>query len=175
MESAFSANFITPRAVGRLSRPGCFSRPLSLTHSHFFTRVRSCKKQTVSSGDLEVSEEKRRFSRVPFRVTTEMTAKDVSYSADELTDLSVGGCLLPIETDLPPGTECHLKILLTGTTEELSVHIDGEVIRCTPEAVAIKFVRIDPDSLYHLQNIVRHNAPDPDEVDREIRKHPGLV
>ena len=120
-------------------------------------------------------EEKRRFSRIPFRVTAEMTVNDATYTAEEISDLSVGGCLLPITADLQSGTECHLKILLTGTTEELSVHVDGEVLRCAPGTVAIKFTRIDSDSLYHLHNIVRYNALDPDQVDREIRKHPGLV
>jgi hypothetical protein len=104
-----------------------------------------------------------------------MTVNDMSYRAEQISNISVGGCLLPIATDLRPGIECHVRIVLGGTCEERSVRVDGEIVRCAPGAVAIRFVRIDPDSLYHLQNIVRYNSPNPDRIDREIRKHPGLV
>ena len=120
-------------------------------------------------------EEKRRFTRIPFRVKAEMTVNDVLYSAEEISNLSVGGCLLPIRADLEPGSVCHVRILLTGTSSELSVRVDGEVMRCDPGAIAIKFTHIDPESLLHLHNIVRHNSLDPDVVEREIRDQPRLL
>ena len=67
-----------------------------------------------------------------------------------------------------------LKIMLSGTAEGIAVNIDGEIIRCDDDAVAIKFTRIDPDSLFHLQNIIRYNSPDADAIEDEIHKHPGL-
>ena len=121
-----------------------------------------------------MSVEKRRFSRVLFRVEAEMTVNDVVYRAEEVSNISVGGCLLPITADLEVGTECHVKISLTGTTEDLSVQVDGQVLRCAPGAVAIKFIRIDLDSFCHLQNIVRFNSLDPDRVAKEIPYYPGM-
>ncbi len=122
-----------------------------------------------------MSSERRRFSRIPFRVKAEITVDDAFYSAEDIENLSVGGCLLPITADIKPGTGCHVRILLTGTSSELIIRIDGEVSRCIPEAVAIKFTRIDPDSLFHLQNIILYNSPDPNVVEKEILDHPGLV
>jgi len=122
-----------------------------------------------------MSDEKRRFTRVPFKSKSEMTVNDVSYTVEEVKNLSVGGCLLPIKADFKPGTECHVKIILTGTTSELSVEVYGEIVRCEPGAVAIKFVQISPDSLSHLRNIVLYNSPDSKVVEKEIREHPGLV
>ncbi|MBU0988348.1 MAG: PilZ domain-containing protein [Proteobacteria bacterium] len=119
--------------------------------------------------------EKRRFTRVPFKVKVEMTVNKVLYWADGIDNLSVGGCLLPVEADLETGTTCHLKILLSGTNSELSVQVDGEIIRCESGAVAVKFVQIEPDSLFHLRNIVRYNYPDSEKVEQEISKHPGLL
>lgn len=116
-----------------------------------------------------MSEEKRRFSRIPFSVKAEMTVNDVLYRAEEISNLSVGGCLLPIRADLEPGSVCHVRILLSGTSSELSVRVDGEVTRCDHRALAIKFTHIDPDSLFHLHNIVRYNSLDPDAVEGEIR------
>ncbi len=56
----------------------------------------------------------------------------------------------------------------------MAVQIDGEIVRTTPEGLAVNFVRIDPESLFHLQNIVKYNSPDADVIESEINKHPGI-
>ncbi|MFC1516724.1 PilZ domain-containing protein [Thermodesulfobacteriota bacterium] len=122
-----------------------------------------------------MADNRRKFTRVPFSVKAEITVNDHVFDVEELSNLSIGGCLLPIAEDLKEGTSCHVKILLSGTDSEMSIRIDGEVRRSEPGTVAIKFIRIDPDSLFHLQNIIRYNSPDPDAVDREITKHPGIT
>ncbi len=119
--------------------------------------------------------DKRRFSRVPFRVNAEMMVNGILYNAGEITNLGVGGCLLPVKADLKPGTVCRMKILLSGTSSEVSIKVNGTIIRCDPKAIAVKFTHIDPDSLFHLQNIVRYNSPEPDEFELEIRDHPSLM
>lgn len=122
-----------------------------------------------------MSKEKRRFTRIPFKVSAEIMFHDFSYSTEEILNLSVGGCLLPVEADLEPGTGCDLKIIMSGTTSELSIRVKGEIMRSDAGEVAVKFTGIDPDSLFHLQNIIRHNSSDPETVDKEIQNHPGLV
>ena len=119
--------------------------------------------------------EKRDFTRVPFKVKVEMTANKVLYSIEEIIDLSIGGCLLPINTDLQLGTQCNITILLTGTSPEVTVKVAGEVVRCGNGKMAIKFTRIDPDSLFHLHNIVRYNSRNPEIVEWEILNHPGTL
>ena len=120
-------------------------------------------------------DERRRFSRIPFSVKAEMTAKNVLYGAEEINNLSIGGCVLSVTADLEPGTECRVRILLSGTNSELNVRVKGVVVRCGPGGVAVKFTSIDPDSLFHLRNIIRYNSPDPDAVEKEILDHPGLA
>ena len=119
-------------------------------------------------------EEKRRFSRVSFSVKAELTVDGVLYIADEITNLSVGGCLLPIEADLEPETACLLKIVLSGTATELSIQVEGKIVRCKSGTIAVRFTKIEPDGLFHLQNIIRYNYPDTDKVEYELGKHPGL-
>jgi hypothetical protein len=119
-------------------------------------------------------EEKRRFTRVPFRVSAEIMANGFACRAEEILNLSVGGCLLPVKADLEPGTECHFKIMMAGTTSELCIQVKGEIMRSDAGAVAVKFTEIDAESLFHLQNIIRYNSSDYEAVDREIRYHPGL-
>ncbi|MDF1593562.1 MAG: PilZ domain-containing protein [Desulfobacterales bacterium] len=117
---------------------------------------------------------KRKFSRIPVKVDAELTVGDTSYRVEEILNLGMGGCRLPVTADFEVGTGCHVRILLNAAESEISVDIAGKIKRSTPGTVAVQFTRIDPDSLFHLRNIVRYNCPDADVVDREIRKHPGI-
>jgi len=117
-------------------------------------------------------QEKRRFTRISFKVKAEMRVGNILYAAEVIENLSIGGCLLPINAVFDRGTSCQIRILLTGSSSDLDVKIDGEIRRCDKNAVAVKFTHIDPDSLFHLQSIVRYNSPDPDAVEKEIINHP---
>lgn len=119
--------------------------------------------------------EKRRFSRVPFKVKVTVTVGKEAYISDSIDNLSVGGCLLPLKADIKPLQTCYMKILLGDSDEGPVVEVEGQIIRCTAGMTAIKFTGIDPDSLFHLQNIIRYNYPDSDQVEKEIIDHPGLV
>ena len=121
-----------------------------------------------------MSNESRRFTRIPFKMYTEIEINNDTYSTDNITNLSVGGCLLPIDIKPQPGTSCRIKISLEGTSEEMAIRIEGEIIRTTPEGLAINFVRIDPESLFHLQNVIKYNSPDADTIESEIIKNPGI-
>jgi hypothetical protein len=54
------------------------------------------------------------------------------------------------------------------------IRIEGSVIRSDNGDIAVKFISVDPESLYHLQMLARYNSPDPEKVDEEIQKHPGI-
>ena len=121
-----------------------------------------------------MTDDNRRFTRIPFKMNTEIVINGETYSTDDITNLSVGGCLLPLKIEVAPETKCQIKITLEGTTDAMAIRIEGEVVRTMPQGVAINFVRIDPDSLFHLQNIVKYNSPDADVIESEINKHPGI-
>ena len=104
-----------------------------------------------------------------------MTTGDAVYDVDEIVNLSVGGCLLPIKADLAQGAPCRIKIFLSGSASEVSVRINGEISRVEGGAVAVRFIRIDPESLMHLQNILRYNSADADVIEREIVKNPSIL
>ena len=104
-------------------------------------------------------EEKRRFDRIFSDMSAEITVADTSFTVQQIVNLIVGGCLLEITDNLPVGAECTVKILIDGTQKGLRVRAVGEIIRNDPETVGVKFTRIGPDSLFHLQNIVRYSLP----------------
>lgn len=120
---------------------------------------------------------RRRFQRVPFNVPAELTVNDIAYHTDSISNLSIGGCLFPIpaDTDIEGKSVCHLMIPLNEQDNREQVRVGGEVIYCEQGMVGIKFTEIDPDSLFHLQNIIRYNASDPDGAELEINAHRGIV
>lgn len=122
-----------------------------------------------------MTEEKRRFTRVPFKIGAELKIDEQSYLIDEITDLSIGGCLASMKENLQVDTHCRLAMNLGGPTSELNVEIEGKIVRTQPGAVAIKFTGVELDSLFHLQNIVRYNASDPDAIEKEIHDNLGIA
>lgn len=122
-----------------------------------------------------MTDEKRRFPRVFFGAHAVLEVEGESYEVEEITSISIGGCLLPIESSLREGSECRTCIYLTGSSSERVVRAEGKIVRTEPGRVAIQFTGMDPDSLYHLHNVVRYNVRDADKVEREISRHPGLL
>ena len=122
-----------------------------------------------------MKDEKRRFLRFPFKMKAELATPGKVYDVTRISNLSIGGCLLPVGDELKPGTRCTLRIKLSIKGEEPNVSVEGVVMRNDGEEVAIKFTKIDPDSLVHLQNIARYNSTDPDRVEREIHERPGII
>jgi hypothetical protein len=135
---------------------------------------RVCEAITLQGRDF-MSKEKRRFSRIPFQVNAEITVNQEVYPVPKINNLSIGGGFFPVAKDLVPDSPCQVKIFLNGTSSELSIRVAGRIVRSYSDAVAIQFSSIEPDSLFHLQNIIRFNASDPDAIEREIERHPGLV
>ncbi len=122
-----------------------------------------------------MASEKRRFNRFPFNMKAELIVQDTVYEVAEIGNLSMGGCLLEIERVLDPGTECTLRIILTMSDEAPVITVKGKIVRSDQGNIAMKFTSIDIDSLHHLQMIARYNAPDPDKMEQEIKKHPGIL
>lgn len=118
-------------------------------------------------------QERRRFSRIPFDVRARLHAAGKELEIQGIRNLSMGGSLLSLKAQVSPGVPCKLVIQLEGSRERLK--ISGEVIRNTGDTVAVKFTGIDPESLHHLRNIVRYNAPDPETVEKEFSERPGLL
>jgi len=124
---------------------------------------------------IVMGEEKRRFSRIHSGIEAQVVAGERQYRTGEVINLGVGGCFLGIATDLEPGTPCSVRFVLGSADTGLDIRVKAEVIRTNAGAVALKFTEIDTDSLFHLQNLVRYNAEDPEAVEQEIREHPGLM
>lgn len=122
-----------------------------------------------------MTEEKRRFSRIVFKMNAELTVEGKIYPVAEIVNLSVGGCQLEIGEDIAPNTPCSFLIVLNPADRRANVEVDGEIVRSADGVVGISFSAISPEALIHLQNIIRYNSPDPDRIEEEISSRPGIV
>jgi hypothetical protein len=121
-----------------------------------------------------MKEERRQSNRIVFRVRAELSVQDLHYRAEEISNLSLGGCLLPISEELALGTACQVEIHIGGTSSELNIRVEGEILRCNEKGVAVKFTKIGRDSLLHLQNIIRHSEPYSESAAKEFQFKRGI-
>lgn len=122
-----------------------------------------------------MSEENRRFTRVKFRVPAIITVGTTVLSVKEITNLSVGGVLIPCKHKFDLLTKCIVQIPISGNTDNLCVQAEGEFVWSNNELAAIKLTSISPDSLQLLQNIILYNAEDSEKIESEFKEHQGLV
>ena len=130
--------------------------------------------QRLSLDANEAIMEKRRFTRIRFNMAAELTVNNTAYTFSQVDNLSVGGCSLETGLEVEAGTACRFWLPLEATTA-LGVEAHGKVVRCDGKTLNIQFTRISPESLFHLHNIIRFNASDPDRIEDEISARPGLV
>ncbi len=114
--------------------------------------------------------ERRRNLRVPFE--TELTVTSLgngeAIRAETTRDISMKGLYCTCPNPLPVGTPVVVQIVLTGTSSELKLRIEGHVVRREEHGMAIFFDSMDLDAFIHLKNILYFNSGDPERIDREI-------
>lgn len=108
--------------------------------------------------------EKRSFRRVLFRTEAIVQVGEKTISG-EVTDLSLRGMLVKAPLELPLGEHVKARILLSGSTSELSIQVGGTVVRHQEQnQFGIQFQEMDVDSFVHLRNVVIYNSGDPTQV-----------
>ncbi|GBF34289.1 hypothetical protein DCCM_3401 [Desulfocucumis palustris] len=111
--------------------------------------------------------EKRKFTRVPFRVEASVKYKDMECRG-EVENLSLRGMFLRMPEKISLGECVDITILLAGDTSKLTIDLKGKVARTDPDGIGIKFQEIDLDSFVHLKNIVTYNSGDAEKIMQEF-------
>ncbi len=105
--------------------------------------------------------EKRRHERVgfstPIRAVLSAGGRQIEVAGDS-KDLSLKGVFIVTDEKLAKGTECAVKIFLTGGVDEIELAMEAEVIRAEDNGMALIFKSMDVDSFTHLKNIVKYNS-----------------
>jgi hypothetical protein len=107
----------------------------------------------------------RRHSRVPFHTVVSLVFPDgETYDHRKTRDLGLRGVFVEEVAGREVGETCRVELCLTGTSSRMCLTMEGTVIRRQKEGIAIRFTATDPDSFFHLRNIIYYNSEDADEL-----------
>lgn len=122
----------------------------------------------IEEEPFSMNENRRRKTRVRFETQVILRTKDVEVTAEASSrDISLQGVFLATDAALPQGAPCEVEILLTGSSSRLSIRVRGHVARRDAGGLGIVFESIDPDSYFHLRNLLLYNSSDPEEIENE--------
>ncbi len=116
----------------------------------------------------ESGREKRRKHRVEFTTHIHLTVGESEIHVEGSSkDLSLKGVFVNTKEDIPIGSKCNVRVVLSGMIEKVILEINGSVVRKQENGAAVEFGSMDIDSYTHLKNIVRYNitgSENPDDV-----------
>ena len=88
----------------------------------------------------------------------------------------MSGCLFPHENEpIAQGAACRLEIYLVEPDQGPSIVVDGTIARSEQGFAAVNFSSIEPQSLYHLKNLIRYNSKDVETIEQEFNSRPGII
>lgn len=113
-----------------------------------------------------MTEDKRRFTRVPFDAEVSLRHGDRAWMSD-LVDISLKGALVvvPAGFDFPAGNALDMDVLLN---EEIAIRTHATLVHRTGERLGLRIDRIDMESIMHLRRLLELNLGDPDLLEREL-------
>jgi hypothetical protein len=117
-----------------------------------------------------MGQERRKNTRVPFRTTADVQFANKKYTQCETENLSIKGVSVLGIAGHQAGEQCDISLALSGSTSELKLTMQGEIVRVQDDSIGLKFTEIDLDSFYHLKNIIYYNSEDPDKIETELAK-----
>jgi hypothetical protein len=114
--------------------------------------------------------ERRSRTRVRFETLVVVRTDETEITARAGSrDVSLQGLYVNTDERLPRDTPCEVEIQLTGSSVLLSIRAQGRVARSDAGGLGIEFESFDPDSYFHLRNLVMYNSEDPETVEQEER------
>lgn len=113
--------------------------------------------------------EKRHFDRIPFQTKAIVRSKDATVIGI-VENLSLDGIFLKTPERLGLNRIVKIELLFTGTSSQLSILLDGKIMRHENIGMAIQFRDIDMDAFLHLKNLISCNTNQMEELNEEFSK-----
>ncbi len=113
------------------------------------------------------SEEKRRFSRVPFQSKV-LVNNDVGKWACQLIDISLKGILTTLPGDWTAAVGDVAQVELVLDPDDAIIHMECTVAHIENDHIGLTCQHIDIDSISHLRRLVELNVGDPEILQREL-------
>ena len=113
--------------------------------------------------------EKRSFDRITFQTKAIVRSKDATVIGI-VENLSLDGIFLKTPEKLNLNRIVKIELLITGTSSQLSILLDGKIMRHENVGMAIQFRDIDMDTFFHLKNIISYNTNQLGTLEEEFQK-----
>ena len=101
--------------------------------------------------------EKRNFDRIPFQTKAIVRSKDTTVIG-VVENLGMDGIFLKTPEKLNLNRIVKIELLFTGTSSQLSILLDGKIMRHENIGMAIQFKNVDLDAFFHLKNLIAYNT-----------------
>ncbi|MEJ2431098.1 MAG: PilZ domain-containing protein [Deltaproteobacteria bacterium] len=113
--------------------------------------------------------EKRNFDRIPFQTKAIVRSKDATVIGI-VENLSLDGIFLKTPEKLNLNRIVKIEVLITGTSSQLSILLDGKIMRHENVGMAIQFKNVDMDAFFHLKNLISYNTNQLEKLDDEFQR-----
>ena len=113
--------------------------------------------------------EKRNFDRIPFQTKAIVRSKDATVIGI-VENLSLDGIFLKTPEKLNLNRSVKIEVLITGTSSQLSILLDGKITRHENVGMAIQFKNVDMDAFFHLKNLISYNLNQVGKLKDEFQK-----
>ena len=113
------------------------------------------------------TDDKRKFSRIPFDTTVHLVSAEGSWNC-QLLDISLKGLLATMPADWQAKTgDLYLVEMLTEN-EEATIRMEVSVMHTEDNHAGFRCEHIDLDSISHLRRLVEWNLGDSAVLDRAL-------
>ena len=113
--------------------------------------------------------EKRNFDRIPFQTKATVRSKDATVIGI-VENLSLDGIFLKTPEKLSLNRIVKIEVLFTGTSSQLSILLDGKIMRHENVGMAIQFKNVDMDAFFHLKNLISYNVNQAGRLNTDFQK-----
>jgi hypothetical protein len=113
--------------------------------------------------------EKRHFARIPFPTKAIVRSKDATVIGI-VENLSLDGIFLKTPEKLRLNRIVKIELLFTGTSSQLSILLNGKIMRHENIGMAIQFKDVDMDAFFHLKNLISYNTNQMEKLKGEFEK-----
>jgi PilZ domain len=115
------------------------------------------------------SEDKRRFSRIPFDTKIHLVSAEGSWHC-QMIDISLKGLLATLPADCPADQGTHYLAELLMDSKDATIRMEVSVKHVDGQHVGFRCEHIDLDSISHLRRLVELNLGDSDLLERELNE-----
>jgi len=85
-------------------------------------------------------------------------------------NLSLDGIFLKTPEKLNLNRIVKIELLFTGTSSQLSILLDGKIMRHETIGMAIQFKNVDMDAFFHLKNLISYNTNQVGKLEDEFQR-----